>query len=54
MQQIWNHYEKQLNGLSLDYEQLKTKKNLIKKENKDIVSKGNLVDWIIYNNIVKL
>ena len=46
VQQLWNHYEKQLNSLSLDHEQLK--------KNGDIVSKWYLVDWIIYNGIVKL
>ena len=45
VQQIWKHYEKQLNSLSLDYEQLK--------ENRDIVSKWYLVDWRIYNGIVR-
>ena len=45
VQQIWKHYEKQLNSLSLDYEQLK--------ENRDIISKLYLVDWRIYNGIVR-
>ena len=46
MQQIWNHYEKQLNSLSLEYKQLK--------KNSDIESKWYLDDWMIYNGIVKL
>ena len=46
VQQILNHYEKQLNISSLDYEELK--------KNRDIVSKWYLVDWIIYNGIIKL
>ena len=33
---------------------VENKKKINKKKNRDIVSKGNLVDWIIYNNIVKL